>query len=251
VRAGQSGGENRLDDEMSGLKISIGAMNSTSPTKMPVPMQILAAVLSIASAALAAPGIVPDSAKAHGHLTDRRDRHVYETTTIGHQTWMAENLKLVVDSSSCNDDDNIVEENARDSVCSEFGRLYNWEAAKVACPKGWHLPSDSEWTVLEKTVGDVGGLRSKTSWNHFMESPFNSWDGTDLYGFHGLPGGFLSGRHDPDGLGNLGYFWSRTAVFKDGTVINGWAYGMHAGFHSFLRNSRDHSDRLSVRCLQN
>ncbi len=36
---------------------------------------------------------------------------------------------------------------------TEYGVLYNWYAAKKACPDGWHLPSDEEWKTLEKHLG--------------------------------------------------------------------------------------------------
>ena len=36
-----------------------------------------------------------------------------------------------------------------------FGVLYNWTAAKEACPEGWHLPSDAEWKELETFTGMV------------------------------------------------------------------------------------------------
>ena len=29
---------------------------------------------------------------------------------------------------------------------STYGVLYNWPAAMAACPDGWHLPSDGDWT---------------------------------------------------------------------------------------------------------
>ena len=34
-----------------------------------------------------------------------------------------------------------------------YGALYNWEASKISCPNGWHLPSDEEWMELETGLG--------------------------------------------------------------------------------------------------
>ncbi|MDD4178128.1 MAG: FISUMP domain-containing protein, partial [Bacteroidales bacterium] len=34
-----------------------------------------------------------------------------------------------------------------------YGVLYNWPAALTACPQGWHLPSDNEWTILTDYLG--------------------------------------------------------------------------------------------------
>jgi len=35
----------------------------------------------------------------------------------------------------------------------KYGPLYTWEAANVSCPEGWHLPSDSDWKTLERSLG--------------------------------------------------------------------------------------------------
>ncbi|MEI7526639.1 MAG: FISUMP domain-containing protein, partial [Mariniphaga sp.] len=44
--------------------------------------------------------------------------------------------------------------------------LYNWYAANsgLLAPKGWHVPSDAEWTTLFNYLGgeDVGGVRLST-----------------------------------------------------------------------------------------
>jgi uncharacterized protein (TIGR02145 family) len=81
-------------------------------------------------------------------FTDSRDGKVYKTVTIGTQTWMAENLNyqgLPAGSDTCYD--NI------SSNCTTYGALYTWNAANLAAPAGWHLPSDDEWKTLEMYLG--------------------------------------------------------------------------------------------------
>ena len=75
--------------------------------------------------------------------------------------------------------------------------LYNWPAAIIECPIGWHLPTDDEFKILEGTVDsqypvgdpiwnntgargyDAGlNLKSTSGW-------YYNGNGADLYGFNG------------------------------------------------------------------
>ncbi len=163
----------------------------------------------------------------YGSVQDDRDGQTYRTVTIGTQTWMAENFNYAVDSSrwlkridtfSSNPihiDDSL-------SKGGKFGRLYRWAALmglpdscngghclvpdtclypkvcpasayprqRGVCPVGWHVPSDTEWTILVNTVeSDArvgfrnagGALRAASGWTGAADSL------GDLFGFRGLP----------------------------------------------------------------
>ena len=132
-----------------------------------------------------------------GTLIDERDGKTYKTIKIGRQTWMAQNLDYKIDNSWCY-------ENSADS-CDKYGRLYTWNAAKAACPAGYHLPYGEEWDSLAQTVGDKTeiyengyikwrgagkNLKTKKGWNKYKSDNTNyNGNGTNAYGFSALPGG--------------------------------------------------------------
>ena len=81
-----------------------------------------------------------------GTITDPRDNIQYKWVRIGVQTWLAENLRGIPTQgqSWCYLDNDI--------YCASLGRLYDWSAASVACPAGWHLPSQAAWDSLSAEV---------------------------------------------------------------------------------------------------
>jgi uncharacterized protein (TIGR02145 family) len=76
---------------------------------------------------------------------DSRDSKTYMAFEINGVAWMGENLRHKVGDSWCYDD--------KGANCQEYGRMYSWDDAKVACPKGWHLPSRAEWDTLVTWLG--------------------------------------------------------------------------------------------------
>lgn len=98
-----------------------------------------------------------------GSMTDI-DGNSYKTVTIGSQTWMAENLKttkyndntpipnvtskteweILTTGAYCN-------YNNDGSLDATYGKLYNWHAVNTSklAPKGWHIPSYTEWIILK------------------------------------------------------------------------------------------------------
>jgi uncharacterized protein (TIGR02145 family) len=148
---------------------------------------------------------------------------------------MAENLNYNANGSKCYDNS--------EANCQKYGRLYDWETAMNACPKGWHLPNDAEWTVLEEDVGgsSTAGarLKAKSGWN-------NNGYGTDGFGFSALPGGRGYSDGSFDGVGSGGLWWSSTEY----TATS--AYGRIMGYGiAYVR--RDYYGKNlfnSVRCVQ-
>jgi uncharacterized protein (TIGR02145 family) len=168
-----------------------------------------------------------------GTFTDDRDGgKVYKWVKIGSQVWMAENLNYKAESSKCfgeggevrtydqETDTDIYTTLSNAEVqtnCTRYGRLYDWNTAKAACPKGWHLPSRPAWNVLATyiesnkscTKCDAKHLKTTSGWDNCSVSG-SSYSCLDSYGFSALPGGY--GTYTSDGtfnhIGDQGHWWS-------------------------------------------
>ena len=173
-------------------------------------------------------------------FTDSRDGEKYNTIKIGKQIWMAKNLNYDASGSKCYDN--------KPSNCDKYGRLYDWGTAKVACPSGWHLPSDADWGDLMQFVnpscpltGDCANagakLKAASGWN-------GNGNGTDNYGFAALPGGVgLSGSKFRD-VGNGGLWWSSTDDAKKASRLS-----IDINGPDVHRSSSDKNLLFSVRCI--
>jgi len=144
------------------------------------------------------------ASKKGGSFKDARDGKEYRTVEIGTQTWMAENLNYNASGSLCYNND--------PANCKKYGRLYNWETAKKACPAGWHLPSKDEWRALANSVSNTATagakLKAGNGWNSYQG---NSGNGSDDYDFSALPGGAVNGGGG--GSSNIGIssaWWTST-----------------------------------------
>ena len=171
-----------------------------------------------------------------GTFKDSRDGKTYKSTKVGGKTWMAENLNFAAEGSECY---------GERANCDKSGRLYNWATALKACPAGWYLPTDDEWTTLTDAVGgkDIAGTKLKSA-----EGWKNYGNGTDNYGWSALPGGCgcWSGGFsylDPDARG---YWWSATENSAD----YAWDRLMYYDEKFVGRNDYHKTSLFSVRCVQ-
>jgi len=156
----------------------------------------------------------------------------YSTVKIGNQIWMEENLAFLPEISPYNKKSytepyyyvyayrgaNLSDAKAT-PYYAKLGVLYNWEAARISCPAGWHLPSIQEWDILtdylyENYFGYGGrgdriakSLASRTDWN-------------------------TSGVHASVG-NNL--------LYNNSTGFNAVAAGYHISFGSYFMSRNSHS----------
>jgi uncharacterized protein (TIGR02145 family) len=163
----------------------------------------------------------------------------YKTVKIGNRTWMAENLNYKIDSSWCYDND--------ESKCYRYGRWYTWNAAKNACPSGWHLPYRQEWADLAIAAGGTGEYGNEGSAGTKLKTK-NEWaenSGTDDFGFSALPGGF-SNNGENVSLYLFGFWWTATEYDSK----KAYARKMGAQDKYVAENDMEKDYGLSVRCVQ-
>jgi uncharacterized protein (TIGR02145 family) len=181
-----------------------------------------------------------EAAAVEGTFTDSRDGKEYKTVKIGEQTWMAENLNYDLKCSGCYNND--------PANCGKYGRLYDWGAARRACPKGWHVPSNDEWDILYKFVAGVENtespsetaakyLKAKSGWNE-------SGNGEDKYGFSALPGG-IAWFDSYSNAGDSARWWSDYGSYN--------VYGriMQYHYNDAYWTTPEGDNYFSIRCLQN
>jgi uncharacterized protein (TIGR02145 family) len=154
-----------------------------------------------------------------------RDGNVYHTVKIGTQIWMIENLK-VTHYRNGNIIPNIADNtnwknlttgaycnyNNDTNKAMIYGRLYNWYAvtdSRNICPRGWHVPNDTEWTTLTTYVGEnVAGTKLKAKGTTHCENSPDTW-ATNESGFTALPGGHRT-EYEFSNIGYGGNWWSST-----------------------------------------
>lgn len=129
----------------------------------------------------------------------------FDEVTIGTQTWMSKNLAIDDGGEGITIKENVTANGVN------FGTqyYYTWAAAvRVANSiNGWHLPTKAEWETLVSYAGGsnsaLNKLRSTTGW-------YNNSNGTDDYGFTGLPTGYIYQGTGPNDRGNQAWWWSST-----------------------------------------
>ena len=181
-----------------------------------------------------------------------------DVTIIGTQTWTTKNLDVTKyrngDAIPQVQDKNAWAKLKTGAWCyyenktangTTYGKLYNWFAVndtRGLAPKGYHIPTDAEWTILTDNLGDEAGTKMKSSsgWKY-------NGNGTNTGGFAGLPGGFRGGYGDFNGVvGANGYWWSSS---EDGTY-DAWCRYLDSNNGVVSKNYNNKLVGLSVRCLR-
>lgn len=172
-----------------------------------------------------------------GTPTVEHGGQLYNTIQIYSQCWFKENLNIgeMIPIAQSQTNNNIIEKYCpadEEYYCNNYaGGLYQWEEmmnyaiepnGQGICPDGWHIPTDTDWKLLEGSVDSVYGIGNPV-WNNFdwrgydaggnlKQSGTGFWmppnsGATDAYGFTALPGGYVV-QNEYWGGDWKGYFWS-------------------------------------------
>ena len=189
-----------------------------------------------------------------------------QDVTIGTQTWTSKNLDV---STYRNGDviKQVQDMNAWSNLTTgawcyyenktangtTYGKLYNWYAVndpRGLAPKGYHIPSDEEWEILNVYLGGGNGKYSEESEAPTkMKSNYgwqNNGNGTNTSGFAGLPGGCRDYNGDFGYIGANGYWWSSSEYDADFAWFRGLSTndGNVGSYYNFKLYG------FSVRCLR-
>jgi uncharacterized protein (TIGR02145 family) len=178
----------------------------------------------------------------------------YNTVQIGDQCWLRENIDLgsMIDSLQNPSDNDIIEKYCYGNNpvnCEIYGGLYQWREAmqyttasgsKGICPTGWHIPTLTEFNILNTIVGnDCNALKA-------IGQGTGQGAGTNTSGFAALQGGGLRDSHIFDCLEIDAGFWGSTEYNSS------YAYYMFLGGTatdiSLTQRTKEHG--FSIRCIK-
>ena len=201
------------------------------------------------------------------------DGHQYKTVKIGKQVWMAENLTV----SHFRNGDSIseIKDNkawvkifnvGKTAWCNykndagygqKYGKLYNLNAVKDRrnlAPKGWHIPTDADWTILANHLGgwQLAGKKMKTTYGWY-KSQFGFDDrgnGTNESGFAALPTGFRGGDGKFDNgevvMDQFATWWSSSKT----PTYDALAFEVDGDSGGFGNDEHYEGFGLAVRCVK-
>lgn len=182
---------------------------------------------------------LPIKFRLSGTFTDARDGQEYQWVRLKDgKKWMAENLNYKTTDSWWYDN--------KSSNGDKYGRLYTWQAAKKACPNGWHLPSDDEWWKMAIYYGKACSSSKNNTKGDAGKSVYKALMQGGSTGFSAMLGGFRYSDGNFSTLDDHGYFWSSSDYDSSGAV----GYFFYSSDKKLCHSYDDKSVGRSCRCLQ-
>lgn len=177
--------------------------------------------------------------KKKNEFKDPRDKQKYRTVDVAGLEWFADNLNYKMDGSYCYRDD--------DDQCMVYGRLYHWNAAKTACPTGFHLPThedyESLWTAAGADFNAGYLLKANYGWS-------GETNGNDTLKFSAMPAG---NRFDDETYGNMekfAFFWSSDDSSEGVPSGSARVWYLTSKSMAFGYMSKPKNFGFSVRCVR-
>lgn len=196
-------------------------------------------------------------------LVDDVDGNIYHYVTIGTQVFLVENMRVtklndgtpipfVPDDASWSSlttprycwPNNIIDNK------EPYGALYNYATVNTGklCPSGWHVPNDTEGTILVNFLGsaDAAGGKLKETGTLHWQTP--NTGATNETGFTALPAGFRFWGGTFTDFGFSAYLWILKPIDPTNAVT---------GYLSYMSSQLLYStyeympSGASVRCLAN
>lgn len=127
-----------------------------------------------------------------------------------------------------------------------YGKLYNWYAvidSRGLAPKGYHIPTFSEWDLLSNFLGVAAApkMKSKSGWKE-------NGNGVNESGFNALPGGFRFYNGNFYYIGINSSWWSFPE--KNSNTANDFnLYSASASVYRY-KYSTSNVFGFSVRCIK-
>jgi len=193
------------------------------------------------------------------------DGNVYQTVRIGTQIWMVENLNVTHYSNgekilnispdtlhwSIDTTAHYFNYNNDSAISIDYGRLYNWYTVndnRKICPVGWHIPSDSEWTILINYLGgenEAGGKMKEKGTLHWISPNIAA---TNSSKFTAIPcGAYFENKFD--GAGGVCMWWTSTELTYGSS--DAWCRYIIYSEASIHSEHFEKSRGFSVRCVKN
>ena len=214
--------------------------------------------------------------------------NTYATVKIGNQCWTRQNMRAtkyadgrsIPAGGGISDTEPYYYDYTESGIdLKDRGYYYNWAAVmngavssnaapsgvQGICPTGWHVPSDAEWNMMEKTVSGsdwqdgyantfgyrgshAGKLAGGDKWVYSSEanSPGNTnYTDRNKFGFSAVPAGicFVSSFRN---VGFIAIFWSST----QNDDYYAWYRSLYYDDAQVVRDSLDKVYGFSVRCLK-
>lgn len=220
-----------LESESSSSEISQG-INSSSSVLSSSSFGLSSSSIEMQSSSSVAVWVCGDSTVSRGGVE-------YKTVLINEQCWTKENMKYEPSTGTTMCYDNL------ESNCEIYGRLYDYEAAALACPSGFRLPTQEEMIAMQEYSGadmyDAGKhLKTTTGWT--------GENGDDFLGFSALPGGRCDEEQTCRNIGATGYWWTSTEKVKNSNHYTLFLTGDTDSFSA--STTMDNDQYISVRCVK-